>query len=152
MSQETLTELTLLIQSGWQLVALETFEEERALRVLQRTAKSCERELLIWSLASGTRAGGQGAGSFDEGLKAISARGEPASRSSTGGPGAGTTDQAPEVGRDVSHREKRTARRLRGDLDSGSPSAGVCLSARKPSWTPLLTVEKLSLVALPAQA
>ena len=78
MSQETLTELALLIQSGWQLVALETFEEERALRVLQRTAKSCERELLIWSLASGTRAGGQGAGSFDEGLKAISARGEPA--------------------------------------------------------------------------
>ena len=78
MSQVVLAELALLIRSGWQLIALETFEEERALRVLQRTAQSCERELVPWSVASGSRNGGKGAGSFDEGLKAISAHSTPA--------------------------------------------------------------------------
>jgi len=78
MSQVVLAELALLIRSGWQLIALETFEEERALRVLQRTAQSCERELVPWSVASGSGTGGKGAGSFDEGLKAISAHSTPA--------------------------------------------------------------------------
>ncbi len=78
MSQDVLTELALLIRSGWQLVALETFEEERALRVLQRTVKSCERELIVWSVASGVRGSGKGAGSFDEGLRALGTQSKPA--------------------------------------------------------------------------
>jgi len=78
MSHGILQELALLIHSGWQLIALETFEEERALRVLQHTAKSCERELVVWSVASGIRGSGKGAGSFDEGLRALAAHGKPA--------------------------------------------------------------------------
>ncbi len=78
MSQEVLTELGLLLRSGWQLVAFETFEEERALRVLQRVAKSAERELVVWSVASGIRGSGKGAGSFDEGLRTLSTYSKPA--------------------------------------------------------------------------
>ncbi len=78
MSQEVLTELDLLLRSGWQLIAFETFEEERALRVLQRAAKSAERELVVWSVASGIRGSGKGAGSFDEGLRTFSAYSKPA--------------------------------------------------------------------------
>ncbi len=78
MIQDILTELGLLLRSGWQLVALETFEEERALRVLQRVSKTAERELIIWSVASGIRGNGKGAGSLDEGLRTLSGYSKPA--------------------------------------------------------------------------
>ena len=45
MSQELLDELVLLVRSGWQLIALETFEEERALHLLKHAARHGEAEL-----------------------------------------------------------------------------------------------------------
>ena len=39
MSQSVVTELSLLLRSGWRIVALETFEEDRALRILERASK-----------------------------------------------------------------------------------------------------------------
>ncbi len=53
MSQAVVSELTLLLRSGWRIVALETFEEDRGLRVLERAAKGAERKLVTWSIASG---------------------------------------------------------------------------------------------------
>ncbi len=71
-------ELALLIRAGWRLCALETLEEDRALRLLERVAHGLERELLVWSVASGFHQGGAGAGSLDDGLRALSSRGAPA--------------------------------------------------------------------------
>jgi SpoVK/Ycf46/Vps4 family AAA+-type ATPase len=70
-------ELALLIRAGWRLCALETLEEERALRLLERAAQGLERELVTWSVASGLHPGGQGAGSLDDGLRALSSRAAP---------------------------------------------------------------------------
>jgi len=53
MSQAVVAELTLLIRSGWRIVALETFEEDRGLRILERAAKGADRKLVTWSVASG---------------------------------------------------------------------------------------------------
>ncbi len=78
MKSEAVEELTLLISSGWRIVAFESFEEERALRILNATAQEAGRSLFTWSLASGMAPGGEGAGSFDAGLKAISAESAPA--------------------------------------------------------------------------
>ena len=78
MKSEAAQELSLLIGSGWRLVAFESFEEDRALRILQAAANDAGRSLLSWSLASGLSPGGTGAGSFDEGLRAISAEDGPA--------------------------------------------------------------------------
>jgi hypothetical protein len=80
-------ELGQLVRAGWRLVALESFEEERALALLERTATSCERRLFSWSVASGlapaeaasrgaravAESNGAGAGSLDAGLRAIAA-------------------------------------------------------------------------------
>ena len=53
MSRSPAQELQLLLQSGWRLLAVETFEEKRALRALEAVAKASDRELVVWSLASG---------------------------------------------------------------------------------------------------
>ncbi len=47
-------ELELLLRSGWRVVVLETFEEDRALRVLEQVARTQERALVPWSSAAGT--------------------------------------------------------------------------------------------------
>jgi len=78
MSEDTSAEIALLVRSGWHLIALETFEEERALEVLTAAAGECKREVVTWSLASGMAASGQGAGSLDAGLRALATRPEPA--------------------------------------------------------------------------
>jgi SpoVK/Ycf46/Vps4 family AAA+-type ATPase len=71
-------ELALLVRSGWRLIALETFEEMRALRLLEQVAKSCERELLSFSIASGLSGQGGEPSSFDEGLRAMASHPRPA--------------------------------------------------------------------------
>ena len=76
MSREATEELALIVQSGWTLIAFENFEEERALAVLEHAARFCDRKLICWSVASGLIPGGNGAGSLDDGLKAISAESE----------------------------------------------------------------------------
>jgi AAA+ superfamily predicted ATPase len=70
-------ELSLLLRAGWRVVALESFEEERALRVLERAARSAKRELRTWSVAAGLQPGGEAGGSLDLGLRAIEAVEEP---------------------------------------------------------------------------
>jgi AAA+ superfamily predicted ATPase len=70
-------ELRALIKAGWRLVALESFEEERALNLLERVAEACERECLCWSIASGIRTLDRGEGSFDAGLLAIASHDKP---------------------------------------------------------------------------
>ncbi len=87
MSADCLEELQLLIRSGWHLIALESFEEDRALGLLQRVASASKRHCLTWTLASGLDSVGSsvpkppvgpGAGSFDEGLIDIATCEEPA--------------------------------------------------------------------------
>jgi AAA+ superfamily predicted ATPase len=78
MSREVAKEIGLLVKAGWRLIALETFEEERALDTLRLAAQACRRELIPWSVASGLGATGTGAGSFDDGLRAITTVAEPA--------------------------------------------------------------------------
>ena len=77
MSSRFRDELELLIRAGWRVIAVETFEEARLLELLERVARRGKTELVTWSLASGLSTG-QGAGSLDEGLRAISAWSEPA--------------------------------------------------------------------------
>jgi hypothetical protein len=64
-------EIELLLRAGWRVVALETFEEERALRVLEKAAKAAGRELRPWTLAAGLAPDGVGAGSLDAALRAL---------------------------------------------------------------------------------
>ncbi|MEN8181632.1 MAG: AAA family ATPase [Myxococcota bacterium] len=71
-------ELDLLLRSGWRVVALETFEEERALRVLEQVAAEKGRSLVPWSSAAGLAGTGQGEGGLDAGLRALSAHQGPA--------------------------------------------------------------------------
>ena len=78
MSRECAKEVGLLVKAGWRLILLESFEEERALATLRLAAKACGRELIPWSVASGLGATGAGAGSFDDGLRAISTVAAPA--------------------------------------------------------------------------
>ena len=46
-------ELRALVRAGWRLLALETFEEDRALGLLERVAQALERRCVAWSCASG---------------------------------------------------------------------------------------------------
>jgi len=78
MSKATADELRLLIRSGWRLIVLETFEEDRALALLEKVAVANEAPLVRWSLASGLSAGPQAAGSLEAGLRAIEAHAGPA--------------------------------------------------------------------------
>ncbi len=77
MTSECSRELELLLRAGWRLIALESFEEERALRALRAAAETCERPLVTWSLASGLGDSGRGAASLDEGLREIANVEEP---------------------------------------------------------------------------
>ncbi|MDJ0786736.1 MAG: AAA family ATPase [Myxococcota bacterium] len=83
MSSETLRELSLLLRSGHRLIAVETFEEDRALRLLERVAGSAERKLRRWSVATGldgeliADGAGPGQGSLEAGLEAVLELSEP---------------------------------------------------------------------------
>jgi len=66
-------DISLLLRAGWRVIALESFEEERALRVLERAARSAKRELRTWSVSAGLSPDGEGEGSLDQGLRAIAA-------------------------------------------------------------------------------
>ncbi len=73
MSAETVSELSLLLRSGHRVIALETFEEDRALRLLGRASEVAGKTVAPWSVASGLSGSGDGAGSLDAGLRAIAA-------------------------------------------------------------------------------
>ena len=64
--KNTSSEIALLIQSGWHLIALETFEEDRALRLLQRISDEAGLKLIPWSIASGIGDEGRGRGALEE--------------------------------------------------------------------------------------
>jgi SpoVK/Ycf46/Vps4 family AAA+-type ATPase len=68
-------ELGWLLRAGYRVLVLETFEEERALRVLERAAAQAERGFASWSLAAGLE--GRGAGSLDLGLRELEALEKP---------------------------------------------------------------------------
>jgi MoxR-like ATPase len=74
----TLDELRGLVRAGWRLAAFETFEEERALSLLERVAGETQRRCVTWTVAAGLDASGEGAGSLDAGLAAIARCEEPA--------------------------------------------------------------------------
>lgn len=78
MAVDAAEELLLLVRAGYRLVALETFEEDRALRLLERVARASDRRLVTWSVASGVDGRGEGAGSLEGGLRALEAVEEPA--------------------------------------------------------------------------
>jgi AAA+ superfamily predicted ATPase len=78
MSAECAEELRVLLRSGWRLVALESFEEERALQMLERVASAESWPCLPWSVARGLGDSGQGAGSLEAGLEAVALHSEPA--------------------------------------------------------------------------
>jgi hypothetical protein len=93
MSASCSEELQLLIRSGWNLIALESSEEDRALALLRRIAQATDRRCISWTLASGldTREldstladrkakviDGSGSGSLNEGVIGISSYEDPA--------------------------------------------------------------------------
>ncbi len=69
MSRSADKELSLLLRAGYKVIALESFEEERAVRAAARAAESCERAFHSWTLATGLDGEGEGAGSLDAGLR-----------------------------------------------------------------------------------
>src|SRR5262245_51814759 len=71
-------ELRALVRAGWRLAVFETFEEERALNLLERVASTSERALVTWTAAAGLGERGEGSGSLDAGLTAIAGREQPA--------------------------------------------------------------------------
>ncbi len=77
MTRNLAEEISSLVSSGWRLIAFESFEEERALRILERVAGRHRRELLTWSVAAGLGDSGKGSGSLEEGLRALEQREEP---------------------------------------------------------------------------
>ncbi len=78
MTQSLEQEVALQIRAGFRLVALETTEEERALRILDRVARRADRDLHSWSLATGIDGEGRAAGSLAEAIAAIEGEAEPA--------------------------------------------------------------------------
>jgi len=78
MSPSPKEELALLIRAGWRVIAFETFEEDRALGMVERVAQSLERKCDPWSLATGFEGDSQSSGSLDAGLRAIAVREAPA--------------------------------------------------------------------------
>ena len=77
MSAEFCEELSLLIRTGWRVIAVETFEELRVLQLIEHVAKKHETQVHRWSSASGLSSG-HGAGSLDEGLRALASVDGPA--------------------------------------------------------------------------
>ena len=71
-------ELRLLIRAGWRLIALESFEEERATKLLERVAEASERRCIVWTAAAGLADTGAGQGGLDAGLRAVAEVEEPA--------------------------------------------------------------------------
>ena len=53
MNADCVEEISLLLRAGWRVIALESFEEERALVALERAARSAKRVLRTWSVAAG---------------------------------------------------------------------------------------------------
>nr|WP_316630055.1 AAA family ATPase [uncultured Brevundimonas sp.] len=86
MTSDTAEELSLLMRSGWRVVALESFEEARALSLIDQVARKLKRSCMTWSIASGLSPFGKqleagkrtSAGSFLAGLDAIAAHSDPA--------------------------------------------------------------------------
>jgi SpoVK/Ycf46/Vps4 family AAA+-type ATPase len=78
MSTATRDELALLIRSGWRTIAFESFEEDRALGLVERVAQGLERRCITWSLATGLAGDAESAGSLDAGLRAIERHEDPA--------------------------------------------------------------------------
>jgi hypothetical protein len=77
-SREETEELGLLVRAGWRVVAFESFEEDRALRLLRKVAEGTKRALRTWSHTAGFEPSGAGAGSLDACIQAIAAIEEPA--------------------------------------------------------------------------
>jgi SpoVK/Ycf46/Vps4 family AAA+-type ATPase len=71
-------ELRAMVRAGWRLLALETFEEDRAQGLLERVAQALERRCVVWSCATGLNGDGKSAGTLEAGLKAIEQIQEPA--------------------------------------------------------------------------
>ena len=78
MSQSTVAELGLFLKSGWRIIAVETFEEDRALRVIERAAKNAERKFYTWSVASGLTGQESQVGNLRDGLRQLAEIEEPA--------------------------------------------------------------------------
>ena len=78
MSATCAEELRVLLRSGWRLVAFESFEEDRALPLLEKVAQTFKQACIRWSLASGLGDSGLGAGSLDAGLGGIAAHSDSA--------------------------------------------------------------------------
>ncbi len=86
MSARCAEEMRALLRAGWRLLALESFEEDRALQTVERVAKSGGWECLPWSVARGLGDGlgqsgsaeGKGRGSLDAGLAAMAEHTKPA--------------------------------------------------------------------------
>ena len=57
MKRSLVEEISSLVGSGWRLIAFESFEEDRALRILEHVAGQHDRKLLPWSVAAGLGAG-----------------------------------------------------------------------------------------------
>ena len=73
MSSSLEQEISLQIRAGFRLLALETAEEERALRILERVSSRAEKELHVWSLATGIDGSDQAAGNLAEAVATIEA-------------------------------------------------------------------------------
>jgi hypothetical protein len=78
MSTTPKEELTLLIRAGWRMIAFESFEEDRALGLIERVAQGLDRKCDPWSLATGFEGDSQSSGSLDAALRAIAVREAPA--------------------------------------------------------------------------
>jgi len=73
-------ELVALLRAGWRLIGVESFEEDRALRAIERAAETLQRPVVTWSCASGLSEG-EGAGAttleLDAALQAFARREAP---------------------------------------------------------------------------
>jgi len=73
-SQECARQIELLVKASWRILALESFEEDRAIRAVQAAASVSNREVRSWSLSGGLEgsgAGATGSGALDAGLLAM---------------------------------------------------------------------------------
>jgi len=73
-------ELVALLRAGWRLVGIESFEEDRALRVVERAGEALQRPVVTWSCASGlSESEGAGAETLELGaaLRAFARREAP---------------------------------------------------------------------------
>jgi len=77
MSTSPREELSLLVRGGWRLIVMESFEEDRALGLIERVAESLERKCEEWSLARGFEGDSQSSGSLDAALRAVAVRAAP---------------------------------------------------------------------------